>query len=291
PRVLHQDRRLTYNLRCTIRSKMPGNGPNSLFATNTSYAQLSTLCKIIGENWRLFVPFLPPKSIWDAKLEEVRQIRHRVAHFRSGHHDDLQRVNQLLRDIDRGFWLFCTSYNNPTPVLPQSDDLVEEHFLHLDPFPWSRFSDGKWGRCGIADPEAYLSVTVEVLRRPWTKWTTPVSGKEGFLYDVRIGARKNRTFDYSRLLQSTSGLHKHFVHLCLDNLFQSVRLTLPAVLGAERVIAIVEKVIDTSGYCISSGVRPQSAQLLADSWPEYMLGPENPLTFLDPEMECSFFGV
>jgi hypothetical protein len=276
-RVKQADNRLTH---------MPSPEEDAL-----SYAQLSALCKIIAENWRLFAPFLPPKSIWEAKLEEVSQIRHRVAHFRSGHHDDLQRVNQLLRDIDRGFWLFCTSYNDPTPVLPQSEDLVEEHFLHLDPFPWSPAGDGKWARYGIADPEAYLSVTVEVLCRPWTKWTTPVSGKEGFLYNIHIGARKSRTFDYNRLLQSTSGLHKHLVHLCLDNQFQSVRLTLPAVLGAERIIAIVEKVIDASGYCISSGVRLQAAQVLADSWPEYVLGPENPLAFLDPEMECSFFGV
>jgi hypothetical protein len=31
--------------------------------------------------------------------------------------------------------------------------------------------------------------------------------------------------------------------------------------------------------------------VLADEWPEYVLGPSNPLTFLDPEMKCSFFGA
>jgi hypothetical protein len=87
-----------------------------------------------------------PTTIWEAKLEEVSQIRHRVAHFRRGHRDDLQRVLQLMRDLDQGFWRFCTSYNDPTPVLPQSDDPVVSHFLHLDLMPWTQVSDGKWAR-------------------------------------------------------------------------------------------------------------------------------------------------
>jgi len=123
-----------------------------------SYAQLSELRRIISDDWRLFEPFLPPNNIWEAKLEEVAQVRHRVAHFRTGHRDDLQRVTQLLRDIDQGFWRFCTSYNHPRPVLPPSSDPVVEHFLHLDPFPWGLVGEGEWARCGIADPEARLGV-------------------------------------------------------------------------------------------------------------------------------------
>jgi hypothetical protein len=29
----------------------------------------------------------------------------------------------------------------------------------------------------------------------------------------------------------------------------------------------------------------------AMQWPEYVLGPSNPLTFLDPDMPCDFFGL
>jgi hypothetical protein len=275
------DKRLTH---------MPSPEKNSL-----SYAQLSAICRIISEHWRLFEPFLPPKSIWEAKLEEVSQVRHRVAHFRTGHHDDLQRITQLLRDIDQGFWRFCTSYNDPTPVLPQSEDPVEDHFLHLDQFPWGSCGDGKWARTGIADPEALLNVTVEVLCRPWATWKSPVAGSEGFLYDVNIGARHGRVFDFARLLKSTSRVHEHCVHICLDNLFGSFRVTLPAVLGADRVIEIVERFLEVSTSCLSYSHRGQgpegAAQSLADTWPEYVLGPENPLTFLAPEMPCSFFSV
>ena len=260
-----------------------------------SYAQFKELCRVILDEWRLFEPFLPPRSIWEAKLEEIIQVRHRVAHFRTGHRDDLERVVQLLRDIDHGFWHFCTSYNDAQPVLPPSEDQVVGHFLHLDPFPWGHTSDGAWVRCGIADPEAHLGVTIEVLCRPWASWSTPVAGKEGLVYDVMVSARRNQAFDYRRFLQSTSSLHRHMIHICLDSLALAVRVTIPALLGTDEVIRIVERIVTTSRYCLApSSLRDpsdDSVQKLANLWPEHVLGPENPLTFLAPDMPCSFFRV
>lgn len=111
-----------------------------------SYAQLSTLTKLIDANWDCFSAYFPPKAIWDAKLQEVSQIRHRVAHFRVGHEDDLARLKQFLRDIDTGFWRFCTSYNDAAPILPQDNNLVAKQFLPLDPLPWAEIEPGKWAQ-------------------------------------------------------------------------------------------------------------------------------------------------
>ena len=95
-----------------------------------SYMQLTDLLETISVNWCLFKTYLPPRDLWVAKLDEISQIRHRVAHFRFGHEDDLPRVKQLLRDLDKGFWRFCTSYNSTFPVLPPSDDKVM-HISHI----------------------------------------------------------------------------------------------------------------------------------------------------------------
>jgi HEPN superfamily Swt1-like protein len=259
-----------------------------------SYSQLSELRSIISEHWRLFESFLPPQHIWDAKLDEISQIRHRVAHFRTGHHDDLQRVTQLLRDIDQGFWRFCTSFNQSGPVLPQSDDPIEARFLHLDQFPWSPVGENKWARIGSADPSARLGVTVEVICRPWAKWETPIIGKEGFLYCLRTHGRHNRVFDYKRLLEQTRNIHKHIVYICLERHFNAFEITLPAILGESQIIQIVKQVLDDAlSCCLTTSVfgqgKANTAQSLADEWPEYVLGPENPLTFLGPDMPCSFF--
>lgn len=87
----------------------------------------------------------------------------------------------------------------------------------------------------------------------------------------------------------------HAIHVCLDNLAHAVRVTIPALLGVDEVIRIVERIVKASPYCLApSALRDpsdDSVQKLANSWPEHVLGPENPLTFLAPDMPCSFFGV
>ena len=244
-----------------------------------SYVQFSELCRIIKDDWPLFESFLPPYSIWAARLEEVTQIRNRIAHFRSAHPDDFDRVVRLLKDIDDGLWRFCTSYNDPRPVLPPSDDPVVEHFLQLDPFPWTLFEDGAWGRCGFADPKARLGVSVEVLCRPWASWSTPVAGKEGLIYVVTISARPphNQAFDYQRLLTTTADLHEHIVHTHFDgsSLFH---VTIPALLGADEIIRITERILTMARNCLGpSSVRTSDdgpVNRLANEWPEYLLGPE-----------------
>lgn len=273
------DKRLTH---------MPSPEMNAL-----SYSQLSALTKLIGNNWSCFESYFPPRALWDAKLEEISQIRNRSAHFRVSHSDDHPRLLQFLRDIDKGFWTFCTSYNNPQPLLQQANDPVAMHFLSLDPFPWTEVGPNQVARVGIADRSLVIAVAVEALRRPWTEVHPPIDGTPGYLYDVQLTARDARTFDYSLLLQQTRKLHQHVVHICLDATESGLRITLPAVLGAAKVVEIVEAFLDAAGYAVGRSRNPVASDptALADEWPEYVLGPRDPLTFLGPDMPCSFFGV
>ncbi|MGU7772316.1 hypothetical protein ACV229_19355 [Burkholderia sp. MR1-5-21] len=257
-----------------------------------SFVQLSELKRVISDHWRLFEAYMPPKTIWDAKLEEVLAIRHRVAHFRSLHRDDLPRVVQFLRDIDQGFWRFVTSYNNPHPVLPQSDDPVVAHFLPLDLIPWRQTTDGAWARIGSADSRERFTVTVEVLAMPWGEWKVPISGREGFLYNVTIFGRGQQYLDYSRLLRSTTKLHDHVVYISLDRGATQVRFTVPACLGTAAIISIVEGFDDAARNSLVVWAHDASegaVQVFADAQPEYVLGPLNPLSFLSPDMPCAFF--
>jgi len=257
-----------------------------------SYAQLSALNNLIAKNRHVFDCYLPPSTIWEAKMEEIAQIRHRVAHFRTVHEDDHRRVAQLLRDIDPGFWHFCTSYNDADAILPASADPVIHEFLQYDPFPWTEVGEREWARVGVADPSLIIAVTVEVLRRPWAEVSETVGGSTGHLYDVHLIARGRRSFDYVHFLQNTKSLHSDLVHLCLDSGCGSVRFTIPALLGSQRVIEVVERCLDVARYAV--GPIPhvdRPVQPLADEWPEYVLGPNNPLTFLSPGMKCTFFAA
>lgn len=292
-RAQSADRRLTY---MPTRETYP-----------TNYVTLETLLRTIGSNWYLFKPYLPARSLWRAKIDEVSQIRNRVAHFRRGHTDDLKRIEQLLRDIDAGFWQFCTSYNDSRPVLPPTNDPVIREFLELDPFPWSEIEDNEWARIGIADPNETLAVQIEVLRRQWLNSRVPrrIPGKYGYLYNVMIMVRGNRNFDYANVLRNTRSIHSSLCHICLTSSSDTIRATIPAILGQSRIIELIRKLVQAGRNGLRPGrPMPSFDQLLRYSdertramdqfvqqWPEYVLGPSNALTFLAPDMPCSIFGV
>lgn len=261
-----------------------------------SYVPLEELCRIVEEDWNLFEHFLPQKLLWQAKIHEVAHVRHRVLHFRQCHQNDLQRVTQLLRDLDPGVMRFCTSYNTAIPLFPQSEDPVVDHFVELDPFPWTLVGEKQIARLGTADPDALFGMTIEVIRRPWyTGSKKPAAGNQGLLYDITISGRRGRRFDYERLLGSTEDVHKHFAHIVLDSAGTSVRLTLPTILGAQQCIDILTKFTRAVSYAVEPGpyrrLTSEEVQALADAWPEYVLGPDNLLPRLTSEIADSAFGA
>lgn len=197
-----------------------------------------------------------------------------------------------MRDVDKGFWHFCTSYTGMGPIIPPSGDPVAEHFLPLAPLPWREFEPGKWAQIGVRNKSLPVGLNVCAQRRPWA--TEPLKvGQPGHLYDFYLFAQDGRGFDMRYLLDRTQKLHRHLVHLCLDSDSASIRLTVPSVLGDETVIYLVQSFYDAGINAVRRGVNPdrQAMDALAAAWPEYVLGPSNPLTFLYPETPCSFFNV
>jgi hypothetical protein len=105
-------------------------------------------------------------------------------------------------------------------------------------------------------------------------------------------ARGAYRYDYRKLLQWTKAQHKHVVHLRLCSSGASFRVTLPAILGAPKLIEIIEAFHDGALNCVHPFLDEHSAtgiDAIARDFPEYVLGPQNPLTFLAPDMPCAFF--
>ena len=129
---------------------------------------------------------------------------------------------------------------------------------------------------------------------PWAKPQLPVAGAEGFLYSVVIHARGRHNHNFKNLLEWTKSFHKHVVHLCLGGDQKGFRVTIPAVLGTDLVNKIIVAFYDGALNTLRPGLdmlAEERVQQFADTQPEYVLGPSNPMTFLSPEMPCSFFGV
>jgi hypothetical protein len=69
-----------------------------------AYLDVAHLFDLIGStnHWPLFEPSLVPKMRWDGTVQELRELRHRNAHCRRPHADDLTRVEQVLSDLQQG---------------------------------------------------------------------------------------------------------------------------------------------------------------------------------------------
>lgn len=269
----------------------------------TSFMQLSSLLETIRCDWKLFQPYLPPSELWEAKMRELTQIRHRIAHFRYGHKDDLNRVKLILRDVDRGFWNLCSSYNSFVTMMPPSSDEVIKKFLHLDPFPWSETKPRTWSRIGSAPLGLTVSVRIEISARPWIGSRCPknVSGEKGYFYDVLLTARDNRCFDHRRILQHTETVHSKICHIFLDEYPSSVRVTIPTIIGHQEAIDIIEHLLSNAHLALRPCPPPSESgdptdryefiQLIARDWPEYVIGTNDALAIIYPDTPCSFFGA
>lgn len=260
-----------------------------------SFTTFAELVKLIQNNWDLFAEYLPPKHIWGVKLDEIIHIRNRVAHFRNGHIDDIERLLQLMRDVDNGFWKFCTDYNDLQPILPPERDIVAQKYVDLDPFSFKEVSPNQWAKIGSAPRDLKYIVSINSIRRRWAQKSIVISGMPGYIYDVSIHVRDNRQFDYLRFLTAASKFKAEIIHICLDTFAKTIRVTIPAIIGGEKVCEIIDSLIDITensmmlNYPINSD--DQTVQKLSEEWPEYILGPKNPLTFLGSDMPCSFFNV
>jgi hypothetical protein len=68
-----------------------------------SHVDVSALFDLISDHWGQCAHGIAmPKAVWDGKVAEVKPIRHRIAHCRRPHRDDVERLEQLLRDLEKG---------------------------------------------------------------------------------------------------------------------------------------------------------------------------------------------
>jgi hypothetical protein len=267
--------------------------------TKLSFILFSNLTQTIADEWSLFSPYLPPEKIWEARIEEVKQIRNRVAHFRKGHRDDNQRIVQLLRDIDSGMFQFCTSLNQYLYKFSEDlSDPIIQAFEPLNPYIRREYTNHTFAN--------RLEVRFDIISRHWStkpKDFNGVIGKPGFFYDLRIQAITDKSFRYIDFLKNTKSLHPNVTLIALNDFGDNIRIILPSLLDKDELINTFDSFIYSAEYCLrlvnsekdlsdeAFEERTNQVQAIADQWPEYIIGPRNPISFLEPEMECSFFNV
>ena len=254
------------------------------------YLSFEALQRIVFDEklWKRFQPYLTTKKLLRAKFDEISPVRNRVAHCRELHPEDVPRVERVLRDLDQGFWKFCTSYNRCfylSTYKKGSDELYKYIASKL-----------KGGRSAVDITPLYsFRPSSPPLRRS-------VPGRGGVYYLAFVPhATPLQYMDYTELLAFTRRSHKNVLHILLDSSQRKIILTLPAVLPMDMLASTVDDFHD--GCCnvlqfsplkrlvIKEAARGKSSssreiedqnrrfEQFAAEWPHYVLPPTHPFAF------------
>ncbi len=262
------------------------------------FISLDSLLKIIfdAKLWKLFRSYFTTKRLLRMRFEEIMPTRNRVAHCRALHAYDVDRLEQLMRDFDQGFWRFCTSYRDRYRF---RNKLSKNHVYNY-------VADREDGNIDL-----YLSVRPYVAGRKIESHMGP-----GFVYDVVINTRHlSRYFNYEDILKHTRSVHQFALHIMMDQSQHSLRVTFPGTLDPEVITSAIERYEDVAHnnysvfplVCRSGTNRKEEEdsqanwreyeegnkpfERIASLWPHYVIPPSHPYTFLDGGCPCTFFGV
>jgi hypothetical protein len=92
-----------------------------------AYADAAALFEIIDANWQYFEGSLIERAVWAGRTVELRSIRNRIGHCRRPHADDLSRLEQTLRDMEKGAFRAVSALNRQSiPEKRGRDPLVRD---------------------------------------------------------------------------------------------------------------------------------------------------------------------
>lgn len=203
----------------------------------------SRICDLIesGDHWPLFEVSLLPKARWDGMVEELRELRNRNAHCRRPHADDLNRVEQALRDLERGARVALEAHNIRSHFTERMNDPIADGWIRQEHEAASRLIDHCY--------EQYdTRLRIEWSVRPWAEAPDDdiVAGREGMFvhasFTIGVGYIEPATFwrDY---FSYRSSLNKHLVFLVMDDPW-SPSFTFSAVDGAANVNDVIGNAFD-----------------------------------------------
>lgn len=157
-----------------------------------AYLDSKKLLDLIATHWPQFQESLIDLAAWNGRQDELQKIRHRVMHLRKPHADDLSRLEQMLRDLERGAFIALSAYNRRyTPTKADCSDPVTE--------AWIRGNHPRAGLLQHAEYQYEANMVFEVSKRPWlTSMPDDLDRAAGVLWHFGIMFR-NRTIDPRRL--------------------------------------------------------------------------------------------
>jgi hypothetical protein len=248
-----------------------------------AYADVSALSSVIDSDWtRLSTGIGMPQAVWAGKWAEITSIRHRLAHLRRPHPDDVDRIEQVLRDLDPAANRFLRAYT--TWIVPDSevDDPVVAAWLREEhPVAQRLVSHGRQNK-GI-------NFNLGWSRLPWAETSDVITGTPGYFWNLYVTIRRGQVdlrrytnhFAVRRWMPEISHIYQPF-----DS---SVVVSIPAVLDPQAVADIIGDLFEAVFETWSGAVRPRTGRL--DPRVQQSHEVLSILSNLDPEDGMTVFGA
>ncbi|MDX3854160.1 Swt1 family HEPN domain-containing protein [Streptomyces sp. AK02-01A] len=214
-----------------------------------SYLDVGKLFPILEANWDLVEPSLINKEALMARTSELLAIRHRLGHLRRPHRDDLSRLEQTLRDLEKGAFTAYASYNREFGAPGDLNDPVVAAWVreeHPTAQRLIRHADRQY------DVIFRLSYTI----RPYAEALqhgAPITGSEGLLWKATFHLRGQEVRPSALWRESylDRNARQLLVHMLLDH--GTVAFTFPAVDDGNRVADAIGDAFDA----VLLNVRPR----------------------------------
>lgn len=205
-----------------------------------SYLDISKLFPLLEEHWNLVGPSLMDKETLLARVPELMAIRHRLGHLRRPHADDLSRLQQTLRDLEKGAFTAYSSYNGHWHIDREVSDPVVESWIHEEHRTAQRLINH-------ARQQYEVGFSLNHSLRPYAKPPNsggPITGNSGSVWVATFNTL-TRDVDPAALWRDSYlniNSRELLIHMLVD--YGSVTFTFPAVDDGKRVADAIGESFD-----------------------------------------------
>lgn len=195
-----------------------------------AYLDVGPLLQLTLDEWGLFGAYLPAQKIWAGRIEELKAIRNRIGHCRRPHEDDLDRLEQTLRDLDGGAFQAATSFNDQSPPPAAWSDVLVRDWVHA--------AHSAAHLIEHARRQYDTSFTLAFSSRPWapplTSHDEQLCCRAGHVWHARWYFRGERTVNLAQFWREIA-IHKDLIMLVCAEAASSLQVSFPALEDQRQV--------------------------------------------------------
>lgn len=206
-----------------------------------AYLDAGPLLQLTLDQWQLFRLYLPTQKIWAGRIEELKAIRNRIGHCRRPHGDDLDRLEQTLRDLDGGAFLATSFFNDQSLANREWSDALVKDWVHRECSEAHLIEH--------ATRQYDTNFRLSISRRPWAEPLTPneaeLGCRPGYVWHACWYFRGGRSFNLSKFWRDLEFANDVVMLVCADTP-SSLEVSFSALDDQKQVSDVIGRCFDAA---------------------------------------------